>query len=673
MKAKKRPLLDFSAVAPAPLMVRTRIKPYPDAPDDDDLDIREQPAILSPPILSPGITADVPPLAEAEPPMNAEDDDLELAQAIDAAGTEAPKAAAPTVEPPAPPPMNSPVLSSDRLTPAAPGGSRAAIARIKDPAGWPIYLVAAGIAVIWAIAPIAFAVGYRRDVTPLSSDPLAMAVFALLAIGPALFVMLAAFVLHQGMKLATEAKRSKMLSETMLLPAAMAAADTGSAVESVRGQIAEASAEAARAREAMLAMQQVLAHETGRLADAAAHSTRTATALAETLGRQRGEMAALATTLDAQSAGVGEAITRQGRMVTEAADLAVAQIAEAEAALAARAADLAAAAGEASDAARVAGEDLSRQVGRLETAGVGVGDQMRMVEESLTEQRAGLVTVAHAMRADHEDFAAQIETRQAQLGEVIAHARMSAAELSEKSGEGAEALRAVIAEAASQLSTLVETVHSEREALDAESARMVSVTADVASRERDALAGELQASIEALGAAANDARLAAEGHVGAAQGRIDDLNEAAFAAAQKADAIFETRLNEARALIAQSSQLMEHASTQTLTALATGVTEARETLAEMQALLAQLDERTASLPEEARSRAEAVTASVQKNMTDLLETARRASEETQAIDAAFQERVKRNYEMLTEAAKLMGAVSGAAGNVSATSAALRLP
>ena len=108
-----------------------------------------------------------------------------------------------------------------------------------------------------------------------------------------------------------------------------------------------------------------------------------------------------------------DAINRQAHMVAEASDLAETQLREAEAALAARAADLAAAAGEAVDASRVATEDLGRQVGRLETASGGVGDQMRALEDGLTHQRAALVTVAHALRAEQEDFATLAESRTA--------------------------------------------------------------------------------------------------------------------------------------------------------------------------------------------------------------------------------------------------------------------
>src|ERR1700710_1857563 len=118
-------------------------------------------------------------------------------------------------------------------------------------------------------------------------------------------------------------------------------------------------------------------------------------------------MSLLVSDLDAQATGVTDAIARHARMVAEASALAETQIREAEAALTARAADLAAAAGEASDAARVAGEDLGRQVIRLETAGQGVGDQVRAIEESLTEQRTALINVSHDLRANHEAFSAQ--------------------------------------------------------------------------------------------------------------------------------------------------------------------------------------------------------------------------------------------------------------------------
>src|SRR5207302_766100 len=131
-------------------------------------------------------------------------------------------------------------------------------------------------------------------------------------------------------------------------------------------------------------------------------SLRTTQELTTTLGRERSEMGALAHSLDAQATRVADSITQQARMVAEASEVAETQLREAEATLAARAADIAAAAGEASDAARTAGEDLTRHIARLETAGAGVAEQVRAVEGGLTEQRTALTTLAQALKADHE-------------------------------------------------------------------------------------------------------------------------------------------------------------------------------------------------------------------------------------------------------------------------------
>ena len=169
--------------------------------------------------------------------------------------------------------------------------------------------------------------------------------------------------------------------------------------------------------------------------------------MVETLSRERTELNTLALTLDARAAAVTDALKRQGTMVTQAADLAETQLREAEASLAGRAADLAAAAGEAIDASRVASEDLGRQVARLETAGVGVGDQMRALEDGLTQQRAALVTVAHALRAEQEDFATLAESRTAQLAEFVSLANTDVTSLNDATTRGAKSLSDLIAEA----------------------------------------------------------------------------------------------------------------------------------------------------------------------------------------------------------------------------------
>ncbi|MFZ5670194.1 MAG: polar localization protein TipN [Pseudomonadota bacterium] len=569
-----------------------------------------------------------------------------------------------------PPPMT---MRDPAAEPPLPPAVLARAERTAEPSGAPIWIGAFLVSALWAVAPVAFALGWKLNIEPLGEDPLAMGLFAVLAVGPAALVFVAAYALRQGQKLAAETRRARDVSSRLVGPAATAAAEAGSVVESMRLQIASASNAANEARETMLALRQALAEETERLAEAAARSHRTAGDLAASLGRERDQLDALSGQLDARSTAVSDAITQQARMVAEASDLAETQLREAEAALTARAADLAAAAGEASDAARVAGEDLARQVARLETAGVGVGDQMRMVEEGLTQQRAALVTVAHALRADQEDFAALAETRSAQLSEFMVQATEGATHLGEQASRGAEALRQLIADAAERFESLTERARAEREALVDEGAQALSLVGKAAARERDGLEGDLKQAIERLAEAAHAAREAAEGHAAAAAARVDQLNETAFAAHQKADAVFEARLAEARDLIEQSAQMVEQAGAATAQRLEQGAAVARGALAELERLLAEVDARAERLPEAAKGKVEEVRASVEHSMDELLASARRAAEETQAIDAAFQERVRRNYDMLSEAVKVMGVVAGAAGTAAPAIAAGRAP
>ena len=64
----------------------------------------------------------------------------------------------------------------------------------RPPSGWPTWVIAVGVALLWALGPIAFALGYRAKVSPLQDDQFALIVFALLAVGPAIFVLGAAYM-----------------------------------------------------------------------------------------------------------------------------------------------------------------------------------------------------------------------------------------------------------------------------------------------------------------------------------------------------------------------------------------------------------------------------------------------------------------------------------------------
>jgi uncharacterized protein YoxC len=428
-------------------------------------------------------------------------------------------------------------------------------------------------------------------------------------------------------------------------------------VEAMRGQISMATEVANQARDHLGALREALAYETEKLAEATAHASRTAISLVETLSRERGELTTLALTLDARAAAVTDAMNWQGHMVKEAADLAEVQLREAEAALAARAADLAAAAGEAVDVSRIATEDLGRQVSRLETASGGVGDQMRALEDGLTQQRAALVTVAHALRAEQEDFATLTESRAAQLAEFVTSAQADVTQLNQSTNQGAAALSGLIGEAREKLSELADAAGAERDAFARSAEGSLKGLSEAGAREREHLEAAMRSTIEALSTAAIEAREAADVHAEAARARVDLLNEAAFVAGQKADQVFESRLSQARGLIEQSARLVEDAGADTASRLDAQVAAARTSLQSLNDMMDEVSARAARLPAETGAKAEEIKQAVERGLGELLASARRASEETQAIDAAFQERVKRNYEMLSEAVQLMGVVA----------------
>ena len=525
------------------------------------------------------------------------------------------------------------------------------------PSGWPIYMIALVVSVLWACGPIAFAWGYRRGVAPFDFEPFALMVFALLAIGPAAFVWLAAYVVRQGQKLGVETQRAKALADEMVTPAMAAGAQTADVIQAVREEIVRAGAAASEARETILALRQVLAAESEKLVEAAANAVRTAGGLTESLGRERVEMGGLAQTLDIQATAVTDAISQQAKMVADASDLAETQLREAEASLAARAADLAAAAGETSDVARTAADDLTRHIARLETAGLGVTDQIKSVQSGLTEQRAGLVNVAHALRADHESFAAQAETHAAQLAEFIGQARLSAAEMGDRAVKGGEALRQLMAEATDQFREMADSAKAERDEFGQSTLHSMEAVSRAASAERARLEEQTQATIAALTGAADRTRQAAERHAETARDQVDQLSEAAFTAGQQANKVFEARLEEARALIEQSARMVDEAGSTTIRKLDEGARAARATLDELAAMLATIEDRAVRLPAAARGQAEEVRQAVSDSIDDLMDHARRTADETQAIDEAFQDRVRRNYEMLSEAVRMMGTVA----------------
>ena len=578
---------------------------------------------------------------------------------------------------PAPPP-------AEPLATAVPATPRAAKPPRPDDLGIGryAYVVAIAASVIWAEGLIAFVAGFQTRFGAFDYSPLQWAVIGLLAVLPASFILLAAFAVRQGARLAVESRRARAMADDLAIPTALAADQTGGAMEAMRREIEKATEAARAARGPMLALRESLAAESQRLSQAAAEAEAAGLRLTENLGRERMALGELTGALQLQAADAAEVLARQARVVADASDLAQAQLDEAQALLTARAADLAVAAGEARHAAEAAGVQLTHQVERLESTGATLGDRIHGLSTGLGREREALASIAEGVRADQEDLAVRLETQRAQLAEAAADARDGAGALTAASADGASALRALIATAADEMRQLVETANREQEALDARARSAIGLFSGSVAEERTAIEAQTRAAIEDLAAAAEEAREAAAGHVEAAAGaarahtdaareglellagdvaaRIDTLGEAAFAASRHADQAFDTRIAAARRMIDQSIALVEETGERSAQRIEAGLAEARAAVADMGALLTDIDQRMGLLPEAAQLQAAAVREAVERGVGDLTAAARRAAEETQAIDAAFQERVRRNYEILSDAMRLMGKVAGAA-------------
>ena len=237
----------------------------------------------------------------------------------------------------------------------------------RDADGERTHFLIAGLASLaWIGGLIALALTFPQTLTPLVKGPLAIAALLALLAAPLILIWTAAVILGEARRLLAETRRARALTEEMVAPAAAAAIEAGGLVESLHGQIAEASHAAKQAGERLAGLRDAVAEETELLAQATWHADQTAGKLVASLSTQRLELNTLAVTLEARAAAVTDAMSRQAVMVGDASDLAETQLREAQAGLTARSADLAAAAAQAAEVSRIAAEDLARQAARLE-------------------------------------------------------------------------------------------------------------------------------------------------------------------------------------------------------------------------------------------------------------------------------------------------------------------
>ena len=536
------------------------------------------------------------------------------------------------------------------------------------PAAW-AYVAGAFGALLWAGAFLAFVTGFGR-LGAFDYGPLRDAVVGGLAVFPALLIMLFVYALRQGTKLGADVRTTRRLSEDLVGPLAVSAAQAGDLMIAMRGEIERAAEVAAGAELRLRGLRDGISEESRRLTDAAHEAQAGARSLGEALGRERGELYTLTAALEARTLEVTEAVGRQSRLAADVSDLAQAQLSEAQASLAARAADLTAAAADVRDSADAAAEVLAHHTESVGAAGDSLTTRLVRLSAELGGERDRLAALADGLKTDHEDLSARTESQHARLVEAAAQARADGEIASSTAAQAADALRSLIGEAAEHLRGAAATAATLRGEAAADAERQLAHLTETAERARAVTAQQGRETIEGLTTAAERAQAAASARLAELQqqahalgatalDRIEQVNEAAFAAGQRADQAFDSRILAAKRAIDQSASAVEEAGLRAAQRIEAGLTAARAALSELDGLLTEVDSRFESMPEEARQRAEAVRSVMERGVGDLTAAARRAAEETQAIDSAFQERVKRNYDTLSEAVRLMGRVAGA--------------
>ena len=603
----------------------------------------------------PEASPETMPAPEPEPELSIEDKPAPARAILDIPELRAELKPPPETTPPArthkPPSQSNRSVSAHKTKPES-------VARKAPPSSILLWGLATFASLLWACGLAAFALGAQTDLEALAYEPFKIVVLVFLALFPTGLIFATAFALRNAAILSRQADRAAQLADTLMAPAASAAAQTGDLVAALREQVDHAVRAVRLAHADVTELSAQLKAETDRLTEAATNARAAAQNVTQSLAHERESMGALSQSLSVQSSGIIEAVDRQARMVADASDLAQTQLREAEASLAASTSAVVTASADMADVARTAAEDLDRQTVRLETAGSGIVDQVRSVEEGLSQQRAELVSTALSLRADQEDFAVHIENQRAQLTEALSITRVATIDLGETSARGIDVLRDIVVSAQEHFQAVQGAAENERTAFETRIHATLSNISLMAADARDDLVEETRKALEQLNTSAEDAKRAADQAAQTAQMRVDRLNESIFEASKKADEVFDTRFAAARRLIEESADLIGEAGDQTAQKLDTSFAHTRQTIAEVNEALNDLATGADQLPTIAQARILEIRQSVEDGINAMLEAARKASQETEAVDTAFQERVKRNYDMLTEAVRLMGVISG---------------
>ncbi len=369
------------------------------------------------------------------------------------------------------------------------------------------YIIAGGVvAFFWISGVLAFTLG-QSGLSGLMGLPVtSMASLGFVAFGPAIFVLLAAFLIAELVRFRSTAQYIGSMAARFADPAKATREDARLMTTAVHVEITKVNNAVEGALARLGAMEEVLGHHSEAFTAAESSARERTDVLINDLRREREAVADLAIVLDQKAADIANAITEQSKMVVAAADIANAHAIDSTKSLEQSANRLTSSAYDATQGAKVIAEKLDDASGRLSSSTIALGD----VSKALNTTTDELDKVHERARAS---FAASKDDAQT----LTDMTRQSVEQMQDVAKQGAETIGAAFESSLSTAHANVQDVQRET--------RMAT--------ERNARQSE------ELRNAAEEARSALDAYAEVIAKRLEQANEASFSAASWADKTFE--------------------------------------------------------------------------------------------------------------------------------------
>ncbi|PHR59224.1 MAG: hypothetical protein COA47_09680 [Robiginitomaculum sp.] len=456
-------------------------------------------------------------------------------------------------------PLNQAPSSGDLMLSAndddAPS-DRAEAKRARKGSG--VWIVVSGgvIALLWSAGALAYLAGLIGFSALPDLPPLQIASLVFAALGPAIFVMVLAWVIREIVLFGAAARSIQGIAERFADPAKATREDARALANAVQVQILQMNKSVEGALARLGAMEEVLGHHADAFHKTEAHTRERTDSLINDLRREREAVGELADQLDTKAADIAKVIAEQSKMVVSAADIANSQTIAGTKALGRASDRLQDTVERAKTNADLMSEQLNQSAGRIDGSARAMADARQNLETTASNLDASQIKIVDALGVSKEDIQGLVD--------VSEHCT---AQLKGIAEEGAKTMR----------QTMEETLDQARH------------YTSIMREEGHALSNSHTQKAKDLKNAADEAKNALDTYAEAISRRLEHANEASFSAASWADKTLE-KLQEATSALGDQLQSLPKAADDS----------AREIETKLRGRLAGLNAAAAAASEEAK-------------------------------------------------------------------------